>query len=66
MSVVIRTELAAAVPGAFVPVAQWGLLARVERPCPEHGGECPCVARDTDARCLVFWCERGEHHFSNR
>jgi hypothetical protein len=66
MTVVTRTQDAAPLPVGALPVAPWGLLSRVERPCPEHAGECACVARDADAGCLVFWCERGEHHFSNR
>ncbi len=66
MTVITRTQTERALPVGTLPVAEWGLLSRVERPCPEHGGECACVARDADAGCLVFWCERGEHHFKNR
>jgi len=66
MTVITRTETARELPVGSLPVAEWGLLSRVERPCPDHGGECACVARDADAGCLVFWCEAGEHHFSNR
>lgn len=66
MTVITGTDPAPLIPAGALPVAEWGLLSRVERPCPQHGGECPCVARDEDAGCLVFWCERGEHHFSKR
>ena len=34
--------------------------------CPDHGGECPCVARREDEGCLVFWCEAAVHHFTTR
>ena len=66
MSVITRTETERELPVGALPVAEWGLLSHVWRPCPDHGGECGCVARDADAGCLVFWCESGEHHFSNR
>ncbi len=66
MTVIIRTESPSRLPVGALPVVRRGLLSRVERPCPDHGGECACVARDAEAGCLVFWCERGEHHFSNR
>ena len=36
------------------------------RPCPDHGGECPCVARREDEGCLVFWCEAAVHHFTTQ
>ena len=67
MSVIDRTDIRADVlpPGAR-PVAPWGLLSRVFRPCPDHGGECSCVGRKEEAGCLVFWCEAGEHHFTSR
>ncbi|MBJ7454726.1 MAG: hypothetical protein JHC74_01590 [Thermoleophilia bacterium] len=66
MTVITRTETDRELPLGALPVAEWGLLSRVARPCPDHGGECPCVARDAEAGCLVFWCDNGEHHFSNR
>lgn len=66
MSVITHTGPVHDLPIGALPVAEWGLLSRVRRPCPEHDGECACVARDADAGCLVFWCETGEHHFSNR
>jgi len=67
MTVITRTQKTAReLPVGARPVAEWGLLSRVERPCPEHAGECSCVARDPDAGCLVFWCEGGEHHFNSR
>lgn len=53
-------------PPGTTAVASWGLLSRVERPCTEHGGECPCVARHEDEGCLVFWCESAGHHFTTR
>jgi hypothetical protein len=53
-------------PPGTVAVAPWGLLSRVGRPCPDHGGECACVARHEDEGCLVFWCEAAEHHFTTR
>jgi hypothetical protein len=65
MTVVTYTE-AARLPAGTAPVAPWGLLSRVHRPCPDHAGECPCVGRDEDVGCLVFWCEREEHHFRAR
>jgi hypothetical protein len=65
MSVVVRTE-GDRLPAGASPVEPWGLLCRVARPCAEHGGECPCVARNKDVGCLVFWCERGQHHFTTR
>jgi len=68
MSTVVRTEITHQdhLPAGARPVASWGLLSRVFRPCPEHNGECPCVARQEEAGCLVFWCETGDHHFSTR
>ena len=67
MSVIERTENHIDhLPAGTRPVASWGLLSRVFRPCPDHGGECSCVARHEEAGCLVFWCETGEHHFSTR
>jgi hypothetical protein len=63
---VIDLNVADRLPPGMSPVAPWGLLSRVERACPEHGGDCPCVARNDDSGCLVFWCGRGEHHFSTR
>jgi len=68
MSTVVRTEITHQdhLPAGAHPVASWGLLSRVFRPCPEHSGECPCVARQEEAGCLVFWCEAGDHHFSTR
>ena len=66
MSVITRTEIDHQLPAGTLPVAAWGLLSRVKRACPDHAEECPCVARHEEAGCLVFWCEAGEHHFSNR
>ena len=63
---VIADTRSETLPAGASPVASWGLLSRVARPCPEHQGECPCVARHEDVGCLVFWCERGEHHFTSR
>ena len=53
-------------PAGTVPVRPDGLLARVRRECPEHGSECPCVARHVREGCLVFWCAEGAHHFRAR
>ena len=53
-------------PDGATAVASWGLLSRVHRPCPDHGGECPCVARREEEGCLVFWCEEGLHHITTR
>jgi hypothetical protein len=60
---VARSEI---LPAGASPVASWGLLSRVARPCPDHRGECPCVGRHEDVGCLVFWCDAGEHHFTSR
>lgn len=56
---------AAALPPGAVPVRPNGLLAGVVRPCREHEGECPCVARTGDGR-LLFRCDAGGHLFSAR
>ena len=64
MSVIERTTVERLPEGASL-VATWGLLSRVQRACPDHGGECPCVARH-DEIGLIFWCEHEEHHFSTR
>ena len=53
-------------PRGAMPVADGGLLSRVQRPCCDHGGEAVCVGRDEAEACLVFWCDRGEHHFRTR
>jgi hypothetical protein len=67
MSVIEHTDIRAdLLPAGARPVADWGLLSRVFRPCPDHGGECSCVGRHEEAGCLVFWCETGEHHFTSR
>lgn len=66
MTVITRSTAPRILPEGATPLAEGGLLSRVQRPCPEHGGECTCVARDAEAGCLVFWCEAEEHHFSNR
>lgn len=71
MSTAIRTPQAARtaddLPASAVRVRPGGLLASVQRPCPDHvGPESSCVARMPDKGCLVFWCERGAHHFSAR
>lgn len=56
-----------AIPDGAVRVRPEGLLASVRRPCPDHAGpECPCVARQPDRGCLVFWCAQGAHHFTAR
>jgi hypothetical protein len=65
MTVITRTTADRRLPEGVAPVAEWGLLARVHRDCPEHGGECACVGRHED-HGLVFWCGREEHHFSTR
>lgn len=67
MSVIVRSPaVAPELPLGTLPVAEHGLLSHVWRPCAEHAGENPCVGRDVEAGCLVFWCERGEHHFRSR
>jgi hypothetical protein len=53
-------------PQGAVGVRPDGLLSKVSRECPEHGVEAPCVARDCDGTCLVYWCPAGEHHFRVR
>jgi hypothetical protein len=53
-------------PADAVSIRPDGLLSRVARDCPEHGGESPCVGRKDDSGCLVFWCARGLHHFTAR
>ncbi len=45
----------------MVPAREDGILARVRRPCAEHGCECRCVGHLEDEGCLVFWCHRGHH-----
>ncbi len=55
-----------ALPGGAVEIRARGLLSSVGRPCPEHGGECACVARHAEAGCLIYWCDAGWHHFSTR
>jgi hypothetical protein len=65
MTVITRTEIDRRLPAGASPVAEHGLLSRVQRSCPDHGGECSCVARHDDDG-LVFWCEREGHHFSTR
>ena len=65
MSVITRIESERRLPEGAHAVAPWGLLSRVQRSCPEHGGDCPCVGRH-DEDGLVFWCEREGHHFSTR
>lgn len=55
------------VPAGSVRVRPGGLLASVQRPCPDHmGPESSCVARQPNKGCLVFWCEQGSHHFTAR
>ena len=53
-------------PQGAVRVRSDGLLSKVSRDCPQHGAESPCVARDCDGACLVYWCPAGEHHFRVR
>lgn len=45
----------------LVPAREDGILARVRRPCADHGCECRCVGHLEDEGCLVFWCHLGEH-----
>ncbi len=52
---------AAEVLPEMVPTREHGILARVRRPCAEHGCECPCVGHLEDEGCLVFWCAAGQH-----
>jgi hypothetical protein len=52
-------------PTGALPVRTGGLLAGVRRPCPDHGGECCCVARSGEGQ-LIFWCENGTHHVTAR
>jgi len=66
MSVTAYRTDALDLPPGSVEVPIDGLLARVRRPCPDHEGESQCVARRREDPCLVFWCPRGEHHFSIR
>jgi hypothetical protein len=56
----------AGLPFGARPVPEGGLLSRVHRPCCEHGSDAVCVGRDESEGCLVFWCDRGAHHFSTR
>ena len=66
MTVIVRTQVDRhRLPNGADPVSDRGLLSRVHRDCPEHGGECVCVGRH-DENGLVFWCEREGHHFSTR
>ncbi len=66
MTVITRTNAdRRRLPEGAAPVAEWGLLSRVHRDCPEHGGECHCVGRHEE-NGLVFWCDREGHHFSTR
>jgi hypothetical protein len=65
MTVITLTE-AERLPAGASPVAPWGLLSRVHRPCPDHAGVCRCVGRNDDEGALVFWCDREEHHFRAR
>jgi hypothetical protein len=65
MTVITRIEIDHRLPAGADPVAEDGLLSRVQRSCPDHGGECCCVARH-DQDGLVFWCDRAGHHFSTR
>jgi hypothetical protein len=63
MTTATITTPADRLPVGATPVREGGLLSRVARDCPEHGGEAGCVARGEDER-LVYWCARGEHYFS--
>lgn len=65
MAVMTRPE-ADRLPTGAMAVEPQGLLAHVRRPCPHHNGDAVCVGRHEDHGCLVFWCERGEHHFHTR
>lgn len=64
MSVLTHPDLL--LPTGALPVSPEGLLSHVRRPCPDHRGEATCVGRDDHQGCMVFWCERGEHHFQSR
>lgn len=64
MTTAIRLEALAhegELPRDMVPAREDGILARVRRPCAEHGCECRCVGHLEDEGCLVFWCGLGQH-----
>lgn len=65
MTVMTRPEMLR-LPGGALAIDPDGLLAHVRRPCPDHAGDAVCVGRKEQEGCLVFWCERGEHHFCTR
>lgn len=65
MSTAAIAHTPSALPAGAAPVRPHGLLAGVVRPCPQHEGDCGCVARTSEGR-LVFWCAAGAHHFSAR
>lgn len=50
-------------PSGAEGLAPWGLLNRIHRPCPDHGGEADCVGRQPREGRLVYWCPSGHHHF---
>ncbi len=50
----------------LVPVRDGGILARVKRPCTEHGCDCACLGHLEDEGCLVFLCEAGDHLITSR
>ncbi len=69
MTTAIRTGAhaqAAEVLPEMIPAREDGILARVRRPCAEHGGECSCVGHLEDEGCLVFWCASGRHILTSR
>ena len=51
-------------PLGTIRVRARGLLASVTRSCPDHGGDCVCVARRPADGCLVYWCADGVHHYT--
>jgi hypothetical protein len=59
------TEVTGFVPD-MIPARSDGILARVRRPCAEHGCDCHCVGHLEDEGCLVFWCAEGEHPLTFR
>ena len=66
MSTAVVTAPARRLPAGAIQVLKEGLLSRVGRPCPDHGGEGACVATKARVGCLIYWCEEGSHHFSIR
>ncbi len=50
----------------LVPVRDGGILARVKRPCTDHGCDCTCLGHLEDEGCLVFHCPLGDHIITSR